>query len=193
MGRQQNGAVFEPVLIGKHYFPPWLNETEERKEKTMQFGDLLDTLFSDTAPQDSRTFAELLSRTTIDDDIRNAVFFNVLHTEPLEASRQNDGTFVHSSPEDFVSVQGQVSVDHDGDDINVVVTNLGTSGFKDVIYVRWWALIDGDFESGEARFVRTSPKFDAYSARIVGGAKRSTFLVLSDVEDHVGLDVIFNS
>lgn len=158
-------------------------EQSELLIEPKSFGALLESLFRERPPGNDRVFVSLLNETIVDASICNFAFFQKGVKRFLEAVRQADGQFRTVALGQRLSVQGQIDVDVDGDDLNIVVRNLNVSDFVSRYSVRWWSLVDSEYRMDSLKFERkTFDRMESFIARIEGGALQPTLIAIAENE-----------
>ncbi len=148
------------------------------------FGALLETIFGEKPPGNARVFVSLLHAPTIDAAVCNFAFFQKGIKRFWEAVRQADGQFRTVTIGQRLNVQGQIDIDVDGDDLNIVVRNVSMSDFVNTYRVRWWARVGSEYQMDSLKFERRT--FDhavSFIARIEGGANQPTLIAIVEHEE----------
>lgn len=175
-------SVAEPQRISVAEVPWTYVSPEEKVVPLGNFVELLQALFNAEPPSDSKSFATLMSRYSVNDVVLNAVLYVPGNRLFLEAERKSNGEFRHPLNH-MGSIQGSVDIMLDDDDIVISVTNPVLLGFEAVTYVRWWESADLSIDPGHCEFTRQRCEdVDSFTARIEGGATKRLFIALQAIE-----------
>lgn len=103
--------------------------------KLVEFGDLIDAVFTTSTPQDTPSFIRFINGTRIDPSVTNA--FLCSNGRTFEATRTSDGLFIDGN-QTIDDEQTSIDVDPDGDDINIVARGTLPECFASRYRIHWY-------------------------------------------------------